>query len=161
MNETKSNLYSAVVFVVFGAFVYIGSFWIPATSSDVLGSRFFPRVVAVIIILLGMIQVVSSMRLIKLQQPEQAAPQAGGVNRPLLLTGAALFVYYVLVLQIGFVITSVLYLLFQGSVLMDKESLGNKRQLLILILVSVILPIAINAIFWNVFQIALPKGKLF
>ena len=77
------------------------------------------------------------------------------------LTTAALFVYYVLVLQIGFTITSILYLLFEGAVLMQKEDLKNKKKMTILVLVAVIVPIFINTIFWKVFSIALPAGALF
>ena len=166
MKEERSNLYSAIVFVLFGIFVYIGSFWIPVTTSDILGSRFFPRAVAVLIFILGIVQFAMNVKILKNmksvqenQNPE--SEQSKKLNWPLLLTVISLFIYYVLLLQIGFVITSILYLLVQSAVLMSKEDFGNKKKVVIMILVSVIVPIAINAVFWNVFSIALPGGKLF
>ena len=83
------------------------------------------------------------------------------VNKPLMLTVAALLIYYVLVLQIGFTITSIIYLFCQSLILMPAEDIKNKKKLIVPVLVSVIVPIAVNAIFWNLFSIKLPAGNLF
>ena len=79
----------------------------------------------------------------------------------LLLTVVALFVYYILVLQIGFTITSILYLLFQSAVLMSKDDFKNRKKVIILVLVSIITPIFINVLFGQIFLIVLPEGNLF
>lgn len=91
--------------------------------------------------------------------PENAA--GFRFNRPLILTVAALFAYYILVLYIGFTITSILYLLAQSAILMSKDALGNRKTVAVMVLVSVIAPIFIHTVFWKVFSIALPAGKLF
>lgn len=165
MKEKRSDIFSAVAFFLFAVFVYVGSYWIPATTSDILGSRFFPKAVAVLIGILAVMQIIFSVSKIKklpAEESEKTEKKEGKrINKPLFLTTAALFVYYVLVLQIGFTITSILYLLFEGSVLMQKEDLKNKKKMTILVLVAVIVPIFINTIFWKVFSIALPAGALF
>ena len=91
--------------------------------------------------------------------PENAA--GSRFNRPLILTVAALFAYYNLVLYIGFTITSILYLLVQSAILMSKDALGNRKTVAVMVLVSVIAPVFIHTVFWKVFSIALPAGKLF
>ena len=222
MKEARDNLYSGIGFLLFGIFVFAGSYWIPATTSDVLGSRFFPRAVSVLMVLLAVVQMGGTWKMAgrpegraagkaaqkpeltghaeqpqkpeltghaeqpqkpeltghaeqpqkpeltghaeRSQQPEPSMPEnAAGFrfNRPLILTVAALFAYYILVLYIGFTITSILYLLAQSAILMSKDALGNRKTVAVMVLVSVIAPIFIHMVFWKVFSIALPAGKLF
>ena len=198
MKEARDNLYSGIGFLLFGIFVFAGSYWIPATTSDVLGSRFFPRAVSVLMALLAVVQMGGAWKMAgrpegraageaaqkpeltghaeqpqkpeltghaeRSQQPEPSMPEnaAGSrFNRPLILTVAALFAYYILVLYIGFTITSILYLLAQSAILMSKDALGNRKTVAVMVLVSVIAPVFIHTVFWKVFSIALPAGKLF
>lgn len=161
MKEAKNNVLSGICFLIFGIFVFAGSFWIPATTADILGSRFFPRVVAVLIAILSISQIALNIQNLKVKEEAQPVEKKEGLNKPLLLTVAALFGYYVLVLYIGFTITSILYLLCQSTILMAKEDFKNKRKVTIMLASSVLVPVAINAIFWNIFSIALPAGKLF
>ncbi len=210
MKEARDNLYSGIGFLLFGIFVFAGSYWIPATTSDVLGSRFFPRAVSVLMALLAVVQMGGTWKMAgrpegraagkaaqkpeltghaeqpqkpeltghteqpqkpeltghaeRSQQPEPSMPEnaAGSrFNRPLILTVAALFAYYILVLYIGFTITSILYLLVQSAILMSKDALGNRKTVAVMVLVSVIAPVFIHTVFWKVFSIALPAGKLF
>lgn len=158
MKEAKNNILSGICFLAFGIFVFAGSFWIPATTADILGSRFFPRVVAVLIGILSVFQIILNMPALKVKEEGR---EKEGLNKPLILTAAALFGYYVLVLYIGFTITSILYLLCQSAILMAKEDFKNKKKVVIMLASSILVPIAINAVFWNIFSIALPGGKLF
>lgn len=161
MKEAKNNILSGICFLAFGIFVFVGSFWIPATTADILGSRFFPRVVAVLIAILSVSQIALNMPALKVKEESREEGKRQGLNKPLLLTAAALFGYYALVLYIGFTITSILYLLCQSAILMAKEDFQNKRKVVIMLASSILVPIAINSIFWNIFSIALPGGKLF
>lgn len=161
MKEAKSNILSGICFIAFGIFLFAGSFWIPPTTSDILGSRFFPRVVAVVIIFLAAIQILINTSKLKEAGEAESQKEKAGLNKPLALTVAALFGYYVLVLYIGFTITSILYLLCQSAILMAREDFQNKRKVAVMVASSILVPIVINAIFWNIFSIALPAGKLF
>ncbi len=163
MKEKRNDIYSSIVFFLFGVFIFAGSYWIPATTSDILGSRFFPRVVAVLIGILSIFQLLSAAgELKKLKDVGvKEEKEAAKLNCPFLLTTVALFAYYLLVLGIGFTLTSILYLLFEGVVLMRKDELKDKKKIVILVLVAVIVPIFLNTVFWNVFSIKLPEGALF
>ena len=163
MKEKRNDIWSGIAFAVFAGFLYVGSYWIPPTTSDILGSRFFPRLIAGVIGFLAVFQIVSAVSSGKSRKEaeETEEPHTKGFSKALFLTTAALFLYYVLVLQIGFTITSIVYLLCQSAILMSKEDFKNKKKVLILALVSVLVPIFINTIFWRVFSIALPAGKLF
>ena len=160
-DEHRKNFTSGIVFLLFGIFIFAGSYTIPATTSDVLGSRFFPRAVAVLIGILSIAQIILSAGAFKAAARDNEDNVKEAVNKPLMLTVAALLIYYVLVLQIGFTITSIIYLFCQSLILMPAEDIKNKKKLIVPVLVSVIVPIAVNAIFWNLFSIKLPPGNLF
>ncbi|RHP49582.1 tripartite tricarboxylate transporter TctB family protein [Clostridium sp. AF32-12BH] len=163
MKEKHNDVCSSVVFFLFGVFIFVGSYWIPATTSDILGSRFFPRAVAILIGILSLMQLVSALG--ELKQMKAAGvkeeKEEKKLNKPFILTTVALFAYYLLVLGIGFTLTSILYLLFEGVVLMRKDEVKDKKKMIILVLVAVIVPVFLNTVFWNVFSIKLPEGALF
>lgn len=165
MKDKRNDIYSGIALILFAVFMYATSYMIQPTTSDILGSRFFPQVVAILIAVLAVCMIIGALasknKAAGAEQPAEEKTEKKAVNMPLVLTVAGLFAYYILILQLGFTITSILYLLFQGAVLMSKEDMKNKKKLVVLVLVAVIVPIALNFIFWNVFQIALPAGNLF
>ena len=158
MSDSKKNFYSSIIFVVFAMVVFFMSYSIPATTSDILGSRFFPRLISGMTGILGIIQAIESG--IKVRK-EQKYKNKLEFNLPLTLTITALLLYYFLIIQLGFIITSSLYLFCQSLILMDKQAFKDKKKLVVLGIISIILPVAINWIFWNLFNIGLPTGNLF
>lgn len=166
MQDKRKDIQSAIVFFLFGIFLYVGSYWIPPTTSDILGSRFFPRVVAILIGILSVAQFLGAMSGLKQakaapEKKEEAQQEKEEFNKPFVLTIVALFAYYFLIRVVGFTITSILYLVFEGFVLMTKSEMKNKKQVAIVLIVAVVVPVFLNWIFWNVFSIKLPVGSLF
>jgi putative tricarboxylic transport membrane protein len=163
MQEKRNDMHSSIALFLFGVFIFVGSFWIPATTSDVLGSRFFPRAVAIFMCILSAIQFMeASVELKKLKdsgvkEEKEKAP----ISKPFLLTTIALFVYYILIRGIGFTLTSIIYLIFEGLVLMTKKERSDKKSVAVLLIASILVPIFVNFIFWNIFSIQLPEGSLF
>lgn len=161
MSEKKKNLCAGILMLLFAIFIYVGSFWIPETKSDILGSRFFPRCAAILMGILSTILTLTSL------PPDKAAEDVAKEKRsikwnvPLILTCTALLLYYIIIIQFGFVITSILYLFCQCLILLPKEDYQDRKKMAVTLIVSIIIPIAINFIFWKVFSIALPAGKLF
>lgn len=164
MKEKRDDVYSSIVMLLFAVFLFAASYLIQPTTSDILGSRFFPRLISVIIGFLAVFQLIGALSVLKEYKNKKEAEETVEKKEKsfaLLITVVSLFVYYILILQIGFTITSILYLFIQGAVLMSKEDLKKKSKLVVLVLVSVLVPIFINTVFWNIFSIALPAGKLF
>ncbi len=165
--SNKNDILSAVAVILFGAAFYAGSFRIQQTTSDVLGSRFFPQTAAVLLILLGIAQIITAIRDGRQEKHTASEKTAGasaekdGLSVPLLLTVAALFAYYVLIQIVGFTITSIAYLLFESFVLMPQESRNNKKMKLIVAATSILVPLFLNYVFYYVFSIQLPQGSLF
>ena len=78
-----------------------------------------------------------------------------------MLTTVLLFAYYFLCIGIGFVITSILYLFGASLVLMADKERKNKKTLLLVAIVSILVPIFLNIVFYRFFNIKLPAGSLF
>lgn len=164
MNRAKKkDLQSAVVIIVFAIAFYAFSLQIQPTTSDILGSRFFPQAASVILVLLSLIQIVKSLTSKDelSEEEKQKIRKIDRINKPLVLTTVLLFAYYFLCMGIGFVITSILYLFGASWVLMPEAERKNKKTLLIVAIVSVVVPLFLNTVFYRVFNIKLPVGKLF
>lgn len=162
MKEKRGDIFSGIVIGVLAVVYYVYSFQIQQTTSDVLGSRFFPQLAAILLLFLSAILIIQALR--KKPEPKEEktkSENAKKINLPLILTTVALFVYYILVLNIGFTITSILYLLFECWVLMPDNMKKNKKMLLLVVLVCVAVPVFLNTVFYSVFHIQLPVGALF
>ena len=162
-NAKKKDIISASVIIAFAIAFYGFSFKIQATTSDVLGSRFFPQAAAVGLVLLSLIQIVRSLTSKEelTKEQEEKLAKTGRINKPLALTTVLLFAYYFVCINIGFIITSILYLFGSSWVLMPEHERKNKKTLIIVAIVSVVFPIFLNTVFYRVFNIKLPAGRLF
>lgn len=165
MNRAKKkDVQSAIVIIVFAVLFYAFSLKIQPTTSDVLGSRFFPQAIAIILVILGLILIVTSIssgKRILTEEEEKKIEKIDRINQPLVLTTVLLFAYYFLCISIGFLLTSILYLFGASRVLMSEEEKKDKKTQIIVAIVSVVVPIFLNTVFYNVFHIKLPAGSLF
>ena len=161
----KNDIISGTVIGVIGLLFFLFSFRIQKTTSDILGSRFFPQLAAVLLMVLSAVQIGKAALYGRNPEGKTAGEEGMGKGRsvsiPLLLTTAALFLYYFLVLGIGFTPTSVLYLLFTSFVLMSESDRKNRKLLILVLAVSVLLPVFLDTVFYQVFRIKLPTGSLF
>lgn len=159
----KKDIQSAVVIIIFAVLFYAFSFKIQATTSDVLGSRFFPQVTSILLVVLSLVLIVRSITVKEELTEDQLAKieKSDRINQPLILTSVLLFAYYFLLRGIGFVITSILYLMGASWVLMPEADRKNKRMLILAGIVSIVVPIFLNTVFYKVFNIKLPSGSLF
>lgn len=164
MKGKRDDIIAGIVIAIIAVIYYAYSFQIQQTTSDVLGSRFFPQLAAILVFGLSVIQIIQAIRR-KVPEnekvQEKAEESSKKINLPLVLTTAALFVYYFLVLKIGFTITSILYLLFECFILMPEDVRKNKKMLILVIVICFAVPIFLNAVFYNIFHIQLPVGSMF
>ncbi len=162
--KKRDDILSGAVLGIIGVAFFAYSFQIKLTTSDVLGSRFFPQVSGILLTVLSAIQIIRALKSKEIKAAatgENQEKKTSPVNLPLLLTTVTLFGYYVLIRIVGFTITSILYLMCASAVLMSAQDLKKKRNVVILIIVSVALPVLLNLVFYEVFHIRLPQGMLF
>lgn len=164
MSVIKKNLYSGIFFLLFSVFVYAESFNMTVSKADPMGPQFFPRVVAFTMAALSVLLFVKSAVELKKENGKTRNSPDGkkkiSVNLPLLLTIGMLIVYPFLVQYIGFVILTAVYLFCQIFLLLPKGSIRVKKDLIIVLLVSILFPILVDLLFTKVFLIFLPTGLL-
>ena len=62
MKEKRGDIISGIVIAIIAVIYYAYSFQIQQTTSDILGSRFFPQLAAILLFGLSVIQIVQALR---------------------------------------------------------------------------------------------------
>jgi len=134
------------------------------SKADPIGPQFFPRLVAFLMAALSVILFAKSIIEMKKKRGMEGNRQEDfkklSVNIPLLLTIGMLIAYPLLIQYIGFIVLTALYLFFQIFLLLPKGSVRVKKDLMIVLLVSVLFPVLTYLLFTKVFLIFLPAGLL-
>ena len=159
--QEKTDLLSALLAIVFGGFVYImsGSIVVKAKGGDI-GSQFLPRLIAGLMILLGVLLLIGTLRKIKSSAGAQAQEEAGDKSfMPALLSFVNLIVYVLIFKPVGFLVSTVLYLTVQ-MIIMSPDRKPGVKKLGLWALLAVIVAVAIYFIFTKGFSLPLPSGIL-
>lgn len=153
MTKRQRDLLCSVLFLGFGIFVFVQSLPIQPIMEKDLGSGFMPRVVAVAIIAVAALKLVLSLldKEAGAEKRERSGDLKGGIATILALTG-----YAVLFDTLGFILATALYLFAQIFILSGKEH----RNIKVTILISVVAPVVIYALFVYAIKMPLPTGIL-
>lgn len=160
MSESRKDQLSGLVFLAFSIFLYAASYSIKMSKADSLGPQFFPRIVAIIMGVLSVVQIFASTRKTLQEKGQKAVKKPFSLNYPLLLSIALLIAYYLLLKPVGFIPLTIVYLLCQMYLLFPRGSFKEKKLLNISVATSVLVPIAVYYLFYYGFQIFLPPGIL-
>ena len=71
-----------------------------------------------------------------------------------------LFAYIYLLNILGFTVSSMLYLIIQ-MLLFVPSKLRTTKNIVIFLVLAVVVPLAVNALFVNAFSLLLPEGVIF
>jgi putative tricarboxylic transport membrane protein len=151
MTQKKKDILVAVLFIALGAFIFMQSMGIEPLMNNDVGSGFFPKVVAIVIIAIATAKLIITLKDKDQDVVEKTTDKdmAGGWITVILIG------IYVLVYQsIGFLISTAVYLFLQILVLCPKE----KRNIPVFGLVSIITPVFIYTMFVYLINMPLPKG---
>lgn len=150
MSDKKKNILTSVVFLVFGAFVYVQSLGIKHMMANDVGSAFFPKVISVAMIAVAAIRLVMALREPEAEKKNNQGNDAKGG----LITILLILAYVMAFNSVGFLISTAIYLFLQMLVLTPAE----KRKLPILAIISIVAPLFIYTLFVYVINTPLPKG---
>lgn len=150
MSDKKKNILTSVVFLVFGAFVYVQSLGIKHMMANDVGSAFFPKVISVAMIAVAIIRLVMALREPEAEKKNNQGNDAKGG----LITILLILAYVMAFNSVGFLISTAIYLFLQMLVLTPAE----KRKLPILAIISIVAPLFIYTLFVYVINTPLPKG---
>lgn len=149
MSDKKKNILIAVVFLAFGIFLYWQSMGIRHMMKNDVGSAFFPKVVAVAIIVVAIFRLVMALREKESEVKASNNDLRGGLETILLI-----IVYVFAFNPVGFLISTAVYLFLQMLVLAPAE----KRNLPLFAGLSVAVPIFVYIMFVYVIKTVLPRG---
>ncbi len=152
-NKTRDILCSIIVIAFGAAMIYYVKGVRRVIRTDV-GSAFVPTLIGWCIIVTGASKLLYSIFTgLKSENKKIVFDQDffGGIGTIILM------VLYMLAFQpVGFIVASAVYLFFQMLLLSDKTN----RKILLFAIVSVLLPVAVDALFVFVIKMPLPVGIL-
>lgn len=149
------DLAVGIAFLVLAVAMFVMAGALPPSLMGGLGSDFMPKVLAMAV--LAVIQIITGLRKMKMeytldQLKEEFKPEYWRV----LVTILAFTVYVVVLSSVGFMISSVVYLIVQMTVLAPKE----KRNYLLFAVISVAVSVVVYYLFRNGLNVLLPAGLL-
>lgn len=139
-------------FVVLSAALFLGAVRIPSTGMEGVGSDFMPKILAVTMGGLSLIQLCIGFKNIKkdYKLDEKNQPEYKRVIATIVSFG----VYVFALKPIGFIITSVIYLFIQIMILAPEE----KRNIPLFGIISIFFTIVVYGIFRFGLNVTLPDG---
>ena len=150
MTEKNKNIIISILFIILGGFVYMESLGIKHMMRNDVGSAFFPKIVAVITIVIAGVRLAFSLKEGKSESKSNTKSDLTGGWITILL----LSVYVLIFAPVGFIISTTVYLFLQMFVLCPKD----KRKIPFLGIISVATPLFIYTLFVYVINMPLPKG---
>ena len=151
MTDKKRDLLCSIIFLIFGIFMFVQSAAIkPLMGSKDVGSGFVPKIVAGVIIAIAAFKLITTLMNKKPEKKiEDNGDKMGG-----LLTIALLLIYSVLFDKLGFILSTMLYLFGQITLLSDERN----RNIPLFAGIAVVAPLAIYTLFVYVIKMPLPMG---
>ncbi|WP_417447390.1 tripartite tricarboxylate transporter TctB family protein [Kangiella sp.] len=126
-----------------------------------LGPDFVPKVIAGLTFVLGLVQTIKSIYVLRQKNALQSEGATDGKKsfHPVVMTFVLLLIYVFSIEPIGFIPASAIYLYLQLNVSVPDNQRGIKYQAAYL-LSSVAAAVLINFLFVNSFNVMLPQGLL-
>ena len=149
MTNKKKGIITSLLFLAFSILMIVFAKDIKPMMKNDLGSGFFPMVVGIAMCGLSVLRLILAIR-----EKEEAAKKSGddlmgGLGTLILIGG-----YCIAFSPVGFIISTIIYLFLQILLLTPKE----KRNWLVISLISLIAPFAFYALFVYLINTPLPKG---
>lgn len=149
------DLISGIVGLIFSAALYILSVQIGTKENTTIGADFLPKIAAVV--MLFMFAIVTYRGAVQIKNGIEEKPQDYKSNYlGVVLIFAAMMAYAIFLKRLGFIITSLAFLIV-AIVLMTKK---EEQRPLFTVILSVIAILFIYYTFTKVFGVRLPKGLL-
>ncbi|MGI5987925.1 MAG: tripartite tricarboxylate transporter TctB family protein [Dysosmobacter sp.] len=159
LKKYRDLIWGLVILAVCGVMFYETTQIRVFAAMDGLSSRFFPRIVIAVMVILGGFLtyrgVVHAKQYVSEGKEEKTGLSQG--NKCVIQTLAALLLYVVLLDPVGFILSTILYLFLQMVILSSKIT---KKNLVVFALISVVTSVAIYFLFTKAFYLMLPAGIL-
>lgn len=154
MSEKQRDLIGSIVFLIFGIFLFAISFTVKSIIENDVGPAFMPKVVAGAIVIVSVSKLVIAL---KNHSPEYTEKRQSTDDKiGSLMTILNLAAYVILFEPLGFIISSIVFLTLQMTILSDKAHFKPVKFGII----SISATLAIYFLFVYAFNLMLPEGLL-
>lgn len=158
------NLGAAIVVLCAAVFLFVSSFFVKTSTVTTLGPEFMPRLISVVIFLLGLLNLktaTNDLRFLKQHGKLEPAGESHTLKQIFYdnldwVSGALMMVYVICISLFGFLLPSIVYMFLQILL----YTTAQKRNYVVYILLSIVIPCAVYFLFRNYFFLMLPKGIL-
>lgn len=153
-----------ILLIILSVVIYTQAGVFPPTNEAQLNAGSFPSAIAILLALLSLILIISNSRKLIRRKAELKEMDTKTYLKGLypeykyvLFTLASLFVYILLMQVIGFIITTILFIIITGYVLGPK----TKKDIVIISVISLVVTLSTYTFFENVLHVRFPSGLFF
>lgn len=157
MKQKKyADLWTGIFFLAVSV-IYISQIpLIKITKVSLIDSAFYPIICAVGLTALSIIQIALAVKKLKSTPDGETASEEQKDYKSVILTVAWSLVYVILLNPLGFVLSSVIYMVAQMIVLCPKD----EQKPVLFVIIAIVAAVAIYYIFRNTLNLMLPAGIL-
>ena len=154
MTNKQRNLLTSVLFLAFGAFYLIQAMQVPHKIESDVGSGYVPAFIAICIIVVAAAKLI--ITLVRKDPFDDMKEKGLDSTKGGLVTILIILVYVFVFEPLGFIISSILFLF----ALINWFANSENRNIPLFAIISIVMPIAVSALFNYVIKMPLPKGLI-
>jgi putative tricarboxylic transport membrane protein len=152
MTNKQRNLLTSVLFLAFGAFMFIQSQGVKHKIASDVGSGYVPAFIAGCMIVVSVAKLI--ITLTRKDPDADKKQKSDSSTKGGVVTILIMLVYMLIFEKVGFIVSSIVFLF----ALMNWFANSKNRNIPLFAVISVIMPIAVSALFNFVIKMPLPKG---
>ena len=154
MTNKKRNLITSVIFLVIGAFMLVQSLAVPHKIPSDVGSGYVPAFISICLLVVSGAKLI--LTLLDKDPADEVVKKSNCSMKGGVVTIAIILVYMLAFEPVGFILSSVVFLF----ALINWFANNENRNPILFAIISIVLPIAIDALFVFVIKMPLPKGLI-
>jgi hypothetical protein len=156
LHVTKETFLAVIIFI-FSIILFSATYSMKTMALASIGPAFVPRLIAVLMCALSVIEIGSSL-FRSIEASTETEEERKGVKKYSDILSIVIIFFYILILKrLGFILSSSLFLFFQIWLIQGKV---KKRKLITFAIVSICLASCIYLLFVKGFSLILPVGIL-
>ena len=152
MTNKQRNLLTSVLFLIFGVFMFIQSQGVKHKIASDVGSGYVPAFIAGCLIVVSVSKLI--ITLTRKDPADNVVKKSDSSTKGGIVTILIMLAYMLAFEPVGFIVSSILFLF----ALMNWFANNENRNIPLFAAVSILLPVAVDALFVFVIKMPLPKG---
>ena len=152
MTNKQRNLLTSVLFLAFGIFMFIQSQGVKHKIASDVGSGYVPAFIAGCLIVVSVAKLI--ITLVRKSASDNKKEGKDSSTKGGVVTILIMLAYMLAFEPVGFIVSSVVFLF----ALMNWFANSENRNPILFAVISVLLPVAVDALFVFVIKMPLPKG---